>query len=82
MQHIKSHLNRTGMGFIFSQIVDTGCSLSEIRWHIIDVYVRVACIMARVRHCTFVVRKKPMNILEKQEYQNPKGILYRAIVIS
>lgn len=28
--------------------------------------------MARVRHCTFVVRKKRMNILEKQEYQNPK----------
>ena len=82
MQHIKSHPNRTGTGPIFLQIADTGCSLSEIRWHIMDVYVRVACIMARVRHCTFVVRKKRINILEKQEYQNSKDILYRVIVIS
>ena len=82
MQHIKSHPNRTGTGHIFLQIADTGCSLSGIRWHIMDVYARVAYIMAKVRHCIFVVRKKRMNILVKQEYQYSEDILHRLIVIS
>ena len=82
MQHIKSHPNRTETEHIFLQIADTGCSLLGIRWHIMDVYARGACIMERVRHCIFVVQKRQINILAKQEYQYSKDILYRVIVIS
>jgi len=68
LQHIKSYPNKMGMELIFLQIADTGCFLLGIRWHIMDVYVQVACIMARVQHCTFVVQKRQINILVKQEY--------------
>ena len=82
LQHIKSHPNRTETEHIFLQIADTGCSLLGIRWHIMDVYVQVACIMARVQHCTFVVQKRQINILVKQEYQYSEVILHRLIIIT
>ena len=47
-----------------------------------DVYVQVACIMARVQHCTFVVQKRQINILAKQEYQYSEVILHRLIIIT
>ena len=73
---------QNGNGTYFLQIADTGCSLSEMRWHIMDVYVRVACIMERIRHCTFVVQKRQINILVKQEYQYSEVILHRLIIIT
>ena len=82
MQHIKSHLNRTGTEHIFLQIADIGCFLSEMRWHIMGAYVRGACIMERVRHCTSVVQKRQIDTLVEQEYPNSKDFLHRVIVIS
>ena len=82
LPHIKLHPNRTGMEPIFLQIADIGCFLLGIRWHIMDVYAQVACIMVKVQHCTFVVQKRQMNILVKQGYQYSEDILHRLIVIS
>ena len=73
---------QNGNGTYFLQIADTGCSQSGTGCPIMDAFVQGACIMARARHCTFVVRKRQMNILRKQEYLSSKDISHRVIVIS
>ena len=68
------------MVHIFLLIADIGCILLENRWRIMDVCVPVVFVMENIQHYLFVVRKKQMNILVRQEYLNSKDTLYRVVV--